>query len=101
MKRYLRCYWRIVKWYMDNVMEEYMFSDREAKTLCETKHFEQDYAYHQFSGKLTEYINSLLKEDDESKSGIRTLLLKPGGVTLWLCRQTRKMVSSIERERRI
>ena len=75
---------------MDNVMKEYMFSNMEAKTLCKTNYSKHKYAYHQFSGKLTGYINSLLKQDDESKPGIRTLMIKPGGVTLWLCHQTRK-----------
>ena len=90
MKRYFRCYWRIVKWYMDNVMKIYMFSEDESKTLCRDKTFKKQNEYHEFSGKLSGYINSILKEDDESKPGIRTLINKSGGVTLWLCRQTRK-----------
>ena len=90
MKRYCRCYWRVIQWYMDNVMEEYMFNDAKSKELCQTKLFDPHYAYHEFYEMLTTFINSILITDKKSTPGVRTLLSKKGGVTLWLSRQTRK-----------
>ena len=75
---------------MDNVMKEYVFSDTETKQLCKKKLFKRNYAYKEFSEQLTTFINSILISDEQSTSGIRTLMNKTGGVTLWLSRQTRK-----------
>ena len=64
--------------------------DNESKVLCNTKKFEQGFAYHEFSRKITEFVNMLLDTGEPTKTAIRTLTNVEGGVTLWLSRRTRQ-----------
>ena len=98
IKRYIRCYWRMIHWCMENIMDEYRFDNDESKALCGTKEFEPGFAYHEFTGKVSKFVNNLLNKDTDLKTGktdqtgpLRTLLNMKGGVRLWLSRQTRKL----------
>ena len=91
-KRYMKCYWRIVNWYIENILNKQWFIEKESIEFCKTRLLKQTQTYNELTEKISGFVNSLLVFGvKDNEKGIRTLSNLKGGVTLWLSKCTRKL----------
>ena len=91
-KRYMKCYWRIVNWYIENILHEQWFIENESIEFCKTKLLKRTQRYDELTEQISGFVNSLLVFGvKDNEKGIRTLSNLKGGVTLWLSKCTRKL----------